>query len=505
MSTQAFRIVLVDDNPSDRLLAIRELNQEFAELQIEEVTDQANFEAALTLDRPDLVITDYQLRWGDGLQVLRAVKARFADCPVIMFTNSSNGELAARAMKAGLDDYVTKSPRQYIRLAGAARSAIEFARASRQATRMQLRLQGLLDQLNVGVYRASAGGVLLEFNAAFMRLLRINSPADLETLDLSALFQQPDGSNDETFWEREVQLQRLDGETIWVMLSATRSLFEREVVVEGLLEDITAAKRLLEERRRVNDDLECRVSERTAQLEAANQELEAFSYSVSHDLREPLRNMQGLAQALLEDFDDEISPAARHYAQLIVSSSQQMDTLVQDLLTYTRLGRAGLELQPVNLDGVLANALSQLEVKLRGSDTEIVIEEPLPQVLGHYNTLLQILVNLLTNAVKFVGEGVRPRINIRAEEQPAAESGAPPRVRLWVEDNGIGISPQNQQRIFGIFERLHGAETYPGTGIGLAIVRKGAERLGGRAGVESRPGEGSRFWVDLPGSLPESK
>jgi signal transduction histidine kinase len=120
-----------------------------------------------------------------------------------------------------------------------------------------------------------------------------------------------------------------------------------------------------------------------------------------------------------------------------------------------------------------------------------MVEAPLPEVTGHAGTLETILANLVSNALKFVQDSVPPRVRIRAEE--GAE-----RVRLWVEDNGIGIEPQYQDRIFRVFERLHGTERYPGTGIGLAIVRKGAERMGGTVGLESQAGQGSRFWVDLP-------
>jgi signal transduction histidine kinase len=176
-----------------------------------------------------------------------------------------------------------------------------------------------------------------------------------------------------------------------------------------------------------------------------------------------------------------------------------MDILIQDLLVYSRLSRSDLRLQPVDLDVVVADVLTQLEVTLQEQQARLKVEKPLPRVIGHYATAVQIVSNLVSNAVKFMPAGVQPSIRIWAETiKPAPGETRATAVRLWVEDNGIGIEPEHRERIFQIFERLHGIEAYPGTGVGLAIVRKAAARLGGRAGVESHPDQGSRFWIELP-------
>jgi signal transduction histidine kinase len=244
-----------------------------------------------------------------------------------------------------------------------------------------------------------------------------------------------------------------------------------------------------EELRRLNDDLQ----RQKEAVETANTELESFSYSVSHDLRAPLRSMHGHATALLEDCASSLDELCRKYAERIVAASERMDRLIQDLLAYSRLTREEILRQPVELSGVVAEAQIQTEETLRETGAALKIDEPLPAVVGHWPVLVQILTNLLTNAVKFMAPGVAPRVHIWAERRNG-------RVRLWVEDNGIGIAPEHRERIFKIFERLHGMKTYPGTGIGLAIVRKGIERMGGKAGVESERGKGSRFWIELPGA-----
>lgn len=162
------------------------------------------------------------------------------------------------------------------------------------------------------------------------------------------------------------------------------------------------------------------------------------------------------------------------------------------MLAYSHLSREEIELVPVSLTHVIAEAQAQLAPTLQEQHAEITVAKSLPRVMGHYPTLVQTIVNLLSNAAKFTAMGRKPQIYIWAEDKMTW-------VRLWVEDNGIGIEPQYQQQIFGVFERLHARNAYPGTGIGLAIVRKGVERLGGRSGVESLPGQGSRFWVELQG------
>ncbi|MDY7012031.1 MAG: PAS domain-containing protein [Cyanobacteriota bacterium] len=252
--------------------------------------------------------------------------------------------------------------------------------------------------------------------------------------------------------------------------------------------------RLFQEVRRYTAELEDRVRERTAQLQDINQELESFTYSVSHDLRAPLRALQGFATALLEDYGDTFDDLGRDYARRLVVAAEQMEQLIQDLLTYSRLSRAELRLNEINLSATIAEAIAQLETPIQQAQAQILVEEPIVSMYGNRAILLQVIANLLSNAIKFVAPGVQPHIRIGTELQNET-------VRLWIEDNGIGIDPKYSQRIFRVFERLHGNETYPGTGIGLAIVRKGMERLGGRSGFESTPGEGSRFWIE--GQLPK--
>jgi PAS domain S-box-containing protein len=296
--------------------------------------------------------------------------------------------------------------------------------------------------------------------------------------------------------------------------------------------------------------LEHLVAERTARLQDTIGELEAFSYSMAHDMRAPLRGMQGFARTLLEEHAAQLDPQGRNYLERIAGSANRMDALIRDVLNYARILRADTPLEPVDLDRLVPDIVATYE-DWRFPNAEIKIEGILLPVLGHLGFLTQCISNLIGNAVKFVKPDSIPRIRIWAELRPKSaspgslsSSGAegredkspsihqlatpksdkggsttpapapsalsihqsnnptihqstPLMVRLWFEDNGIGIAPKDYDRVFRMFERLNPPKEFEGTGIGLTIVRKAVERMGGRIGFESALGKGSKFWLEL--------
>lgn len=244
------------------------------------------------------------------------------------------------------------------------------------------------------------------------------------------------------------------------------------------------------ERQKGEEALERLVNERTASLRAAIAQMEEFSYSVSHDLRSPARAMQGYAQAIIEDYGSKLDATGKELLQRIIRSSTRMDRLILDILTYSRLSHREIRLQPVSLERLVQEVIQQYP-EMKAQRAEILIERPLLDVIGHEPSVSQVLSNLLSNAVKFVAKDVFPQVRVKTERRGD-------QVRLSVEDNGIGIRPEHQARVFGVFERILPDRHYEGTGIGLAIVRKAVERMNGTVGVESDGNAGSCFWVELP-------
>ena len=236
-------------------------------------------------------------------------------------------------------------------------------------------------------------------------------------------------------------------------------------------------------------ELEKKVAERTTTLQQTVSELEAFSYTVSHDLRSPLRAMQGFAEAVLEDYGDKLDEQGKNYLERIRNAGERLDKLIQDLLAYTRISREETPLEAIDLD-TLVRELIERDQALHAAPDLVSIEGKLPNVLGRETALVQIVSNLLGNAAKFVPRDATPKIRVRAEERGD-------RVRVWIEDNGIGIAQRDQERIFQMFVQVNDARVYGGTGVGLAIVRKAVQTLRGTVGVESTEGAGSKFWFEV--------
>ncbi len=229
---------------------------------------------------------------------------------------------------------------------------------------------------------------------------------------------------------------------------------------------------------------------RRIEIEQLNQELERFNYSVAHDLRAPLRGITGFARALADDCEAQLPPHGKRYIDRMQQSVERMDALIAGLLRYATVGRHAIKLSPVPLDDVFQAATALLESDIRERDAEVVVNGPLPTVMGDATMLQVVFQNLVSNGIKFVAPGVKPLVEVSHVIEGR-------RARIYFTDNGIGIPQESIDRVFRIFERFH--QSHEGTGIGLAIAHRAMERLNGAIGVERAPGgKGTRFWLQLP-------
>lgn len=277
------------------------------------------------------------------------------------------------------------------------------------------------------------------------------------------------------------------------------TLLERPFRINTLLSTLRAALRsryrqyevrdLLEEVQRSNSELEARVAERTAQLNSSVKSLESLSHSLAHDLRAPLRAIRGFMRVLESDYRDKLDDAGHGVIHRVGAAAMRMDTLISDLLTLSRVSQANVPLVTVDVARVAAEALEDLREEIQNTRAEVKVESVGGKVRANPVILRQVIENFVSNALKYSKKNETPRIHVWSEKQES-------RVRIWVKDQGIGIAPQHHHRIFELFQRLHGIE-YPGTGVGLAIAKLGAERMLGHVGVVSDNGNGSCFWIDL--------
>jgi len=286
---------------------------------------------------------------------------------------------------------------------------------------------------------------------------------------------------------------------VLMSVSAVRNPSTGQIIgASKIMQNITARKKtereLADTRRQIEihaQKLETEVAQRTTQLRETVAELEAFCYSLSHDMRAPVRAIQSYSELVLADEGKKLAPTSVEYLQKAISAAERMDQLIQDVLAFTRLSRQEIAVVPVDVDRLVHDIIAE-RPELQPAKADIRVESPLLQVRGHAASLTQCITNLLDNAVKFVAKGIKPKVRVRTE----ASNG---KVRLEIEDKGIGIEQEAQRRLFQMFQRIHTGQEYEGTGIGLAIVRRAAERMGGSVGLQSKVGHGSQFWVELPG------
>jgi PAS domain S-box-containing protein len=378
---------------------------------------------------------------------------------------------------------------------------ISARKAAEEALRVALgNFQDLVDADIVGVFFARQDGRVFYANDYFLDLLgytreelehgevdwRAMTPPEWLQLTDKALDELREQGSSKPF---EKEYMRRDGSRVPVFLADTR-LAGPGANIAAFVLDISERKRGEDELLALNAELEGRVKTRTAALEAANREMEAFSYSVSHDLRAPLRSIDAFSQILLREHAAGLDPEARRVLDIVVRNAQHMGQLIDDLLTLSRVGRKNLDRTPVDMEPLARSVVEELQAAQPGRTVEFDIG-PLASAFGDAGLLRQVWVNLFDNAVKFTGPVQLAKVEVRCEPGPRE-------CRFTVRDNGVGFDPRYSDKLFQPFQRLHQTSEFEGTGIGLAIVARIVRRLGGEVWADGAPGEGATFGFSLP-------
>jgi PAS domain S-box-containing protein len=414
----------------------------------------------------------------------------------------------ARILEANTDITARKkAEEQLTRLAVDLSAQAQQLAHSREALETQtLTLRSVLDSMVEGLVATDERGRFVLWNPAAQKILGMGA-ANLDSHEWTAHYGLflPDMVT--PFPREQIPLVRaLRGEVTttemfvrnpkvaegaWIEVSAG-PMKDKEGAVSGgvaAFRDITQRRSDEREIRKLNDGLELRVEQRTAQLVAANEELESFSYSVSHDLRAPLRHIGGFSKLLVEEFGPTLDPTAQQYLERIQAGALKMGVLVDELLNLARVGRQALSLQPCQLNAMVAEMIAMLQPDIEGRQVEWKIAD-LPEMDCDPVLVRQVFQNLLTNALKFT----RPRARAVIEVGYKDEDGQPV---FMVRDNGVGFSMKYVDKLFGVFQRLHGADEFEGTGIGLATVQRIVRKHGGRVWAEAEPDKGATFHFTL--------
>ena len=492
---EPLRMLLVDDNPDDRTLAVRALRRDFPDLLIDQISDAKGFATALDSKGYDLVITDYQLLWSDGLVVLRAIKARWPDCPVIMFTGTGSEEIAVEAMKSGLEDYVLKTSRHYGRLPGAVRLACERREQSRALREAESRYLALFNNVPIGLWKATPEGKIMDVNPAAIQLLGYPDRESLLRVNAGDLYVEGADRDrwqslvgrDDVVRRYETRLRRWDGAVIWVEenIRVVRNAAGGLLYFEGSLEDIT--ERL---------DLEGQLRQ-AQKMESIGQ----LASGVAHDFNNILTIIKGHTDLLLAQ--GHLPTGLHEPLKKVSAAADRASNLTRQLLTFSR--RQIMQQRVLDVNEVIRNVGSLFERTLGENVTlQYELAPDLSPVHADGGMIEQILMNLAVNARDAMPRGGRLTIQTSMLDidteyvQRNTEARTGRFVCLGLADTGTGMDATVLSRIFDPFFTTK--EVGKGTGLGLATVYGITKLHRGWIEVSSLVGKGTVFRVFLPAS-----
>lgn len=489
-------ILVVDDNEHNRYVHVRYLER--AGFIVCQATSGA--ECLELAPKVDLVVLDVRLPDMSGFEVCRQLRQNpeTAGIPVLQ-TSAAFTAVGDRVvgLEQGADAYLC-IPVEADELVATVRALLRTRQAELNAQTMAAEWQLTFDAITDGICLLTEELTIARHNRAFSALVNHSSLlighrlSEVLAIDepsmLISLVKAPAGGQVElkaggrflNVRVDTVQSASLPGSKVCIVTDITRIKATQESLREAEARLAAYAA-----------ELESRVEARTRELHERNSELEAFTYSISHDLRAPLRAMHNFVNVLMDEAGENLIPLHKDYLQRIGRAAQRMDNLTMDMLHYSQLGRSELALEPVQVQALVERLVDERRERAEAATARFEIEGPLPMVFANESGLAQVLANLLDNALKFARPGVDTIIRCSARR----EGGE---VVIKIQDNGIGIDPRHFKKIFLPFERLNPSQAVPGTGIGLAIVQRCIDKMGGQIDVSSVPAQGSTFSITFP-------
>lgn len=519
------RVLVVDDEAQNRYLLEVLLGGEGFE--VESVSNGREALEAARRRPPDLVVSDILMPEMDGFLLCREMKADAAlrRIPFVFYTATyTEPEDERLALEAGADLFIRKPAepdaflaeiRGFLEVAGAGKEdeqapgfaaelsflaghdralARKLEKRHQELQESEARYASYFRGSPVAILVSDETGGLVDVNPAACRL---SGYAEEELLGTNLALLLGEGRPDEPLRlvvEGGAAPDRSAGWTLRQKDGARRDVALTAIRLDGgrvlaFLEDVTERLRAEEAVSRANADLERRVLERTEQLEVANRELEAFTFSVSHDLHAPLRALDGYSSLLEQEAADRLDPDCRQHLHGIRRNARRMSDLVSSLLALSKAGRQQLQVGPIDMERLAGSVLEEILREADRGKSDVTVH-PLPAAEGDVRLVRQVFTNLIGNALKFSAKQPRRTIEV-GSSRIGAETA------WFVRDDGVGFEPASAKRLFVAFERLHDAREFEGTGVGLALVRRIVERHGGRAWAEGAPGKGATFWFTL--------
>ena len=491
-------ILVVDDIPENISILKEILKDEYR------VRAATGGEEALQIARadppPDLILLDIAMPGMDGFETCRALKQdeEGSAIPVIFLTATDRVNEESEGFEAGAVDFIVKPVDSKV---VKSRIKVHLEMREEAVRASEIRYRRLFETANDGILIVDAGSCrILDVNPYMIEMLGFSFEeyfgkglGDLEFLEGIAAAQTEclDSRQRGSVSYKALPLLTIDGRRIDVELVCTIYQVNHRDVVQCNVRDVTTRKQAEDEIRRLNAVLEQRVIDRTAQLDASNRELEAFAYSISHDLKAPLRAISGFSAILMDEHRLDLDEEGRRLLGVVYDNTKKMEALISDILELSRVGRIELESVQHRHEGDgQGDVLRDRAPRGEGEVFSITIGA-IPDAEGDPTMLRLVWGNLLSNAVKYSGRSAQRSIVVEADDDGT-------RTIYRVADSGVGFDMAYSGKLFNVFQRLHSAQEYEGTGVGLAIVKRIIERHGGRVGAEGRVGEGSSFWFSLP-------